>query len=572
MSRSVFSVPAGASFSLPLYSLAVPGGYLLVQFTGPDAASVTLQIVGNVSATTYWDAPPPAQVDALDSADTFLAITLTGTNVAGTLTIINTQAPPPPLSVLQDLVFNVRDYGAVGDGVTDDTAAIQAAVNAAAAVSGTCYLPRGRYVANGTIITPSQNTGFITIAGEGIGSTTLTATVAIPGATSLLTLGMPGIIRDLTIDAGGNLAGASNSNGLFVGNDLASAVWPFAGLYRVRVQNCSSNATWNLVVWMQGSSGLIDTLVLEDVTVAGPSSTASDAMAINSFGTCFVSRMVLTGLYRSPNFYQGNKLIVDGITIETSSTGAVAGVVFDAGVNVAIVRGLTFINGGSNVGAVIANAPLLLASGWDTPEDVWSTVSINQANNTQRAFFSNCRVGAGLVVNNTMDILQVTGGRAVCGAAGAVIAATPGITTGPIHLDGVELAAGAGNDIVVYSYTSASAQVSINGGVAEGIVAIAGGPGTTTAIVRNLTGINPVGALTVTVPASGSPTAALPYDTTFYITAGTSACACAVPDAAGTSQTVATIPSGGFGSVFVPAGSTLTPTYTSAPTWTVQGH
>lgn len=42
-----------------------------------------------------------------------------------------------------DLTFNVRDFGAIGDGVTDDTAAIQAAANAACARKGTLFFPGG---------------------------------------------------------------------------------------------------------------------------------------------------------------------------------------------------------------------------------------------------------------------------------------------------------------------------------------------------------------------------------------------------------------------------------------------
>ena len=42
-------------------------------------------------------------------------------------------------------VYNVREYGAVGDGTTDDTAAIQSAIDAAVAVGGTVYIPPGIY-------------------------------------------------------------------------------------------------------------------------------------------------------------------------------------------------------------------------------------------------------------------------------------------------------------------------------------------------------------------------------------------------------------------------------------------
>ena len=58
--------------------------------------------------------------------------------------------------------FNVEDYGAVHDGVTDDTAAIQAAINAAHdAGGGTVWLPGGVYIIGGAL----QNGITCTVAG-----------------------------------------------------------------------------------------------------------------------------------------------------------------------------------------------------------------------------------------------------------------------------------------------------------------------------------------------------------------------------------------------------------------------
>lgn len=61
-------------------------------------------------------------------------------------------------------VFNVRSatYGAVGNGVADDTAAIQAAMNAAAAVRGTVLIPPGTYV-----VTSVRLAAGITVSGYG---------------------------------------------------------------------------------------------------------------------------------------------------------------------------------------------------------------------------------------------------------------------------------------------------------------------------------------------------------------------------------------------------------------------
>jgi hypothetical protein len=56
---------------------------------------------------------------------------------------------------VSDQVFNVKYYGAIGNGVNDDTAAIQAAINAALAVAttetSTVFLPAGIYIISATL-------------------------------------------------------------------------------------------------------------------------------------------------------------------------------------------------------------------------------------------------------------------------------------------------------------------------------------------------------------------------------------------------------------------------------------
>lgn len=62
------------------------------------------------------------------------------------------------------LYFNVKDYGATGDGVTDDRAAIQACITAADAAHGVVFVPEGRYRCNVLI-----GIGVFTISGEAAG-------------------------------------------------------------------------------------------------------------------------------------------------------------------------------------------------------------------------------------------------------------------------------------------------------------------------------------------------------------------------------------------------------------------
>ena len=71
-------------------------------------------------------------------------------------------------SMIDSTYANAKDFGAVGDGVTDDTSAIQAAIDAVSAKGGgTVFLPDGNYLVSnsGSGISVSLKTQ-VTLQGE----------------------------------------------------------------------------------------------------------------------------------------------------------------------------------------------------------------------------------------------------------------------------------------------------------------------------------------------------------------------------------------------------------------------
>lgn len=75
------------------------------------------------------------------------------------------------------MIFNVQNFGAKGDGITDDTAAIQAAIDAAAAAGGgQVYVPAGTYIVSGGE-EPSDGClmlkSNVHLYGDGMGETTI---------------------------------------------------------------------------------------------------------------------------------------------------------------------------------------------------------------------------------------------------------------------------------------------------------------------------------------------------------------------------------------------------------------
>jgi hypothetical protein len=67
--------------------------------------------------------------------------------------------------------YNVRDYGAVGDGVTDDTSSIQSAIDDAGVLGGIVFVPAGNYLVT-SLVFPSEdsipaNEGYVHLMGVG---------------------------------------------------------------------------------------------------------------------------------------------------------------------------------------------------------------------------------------------------------------------------------------------------------------------------------------------------------------------------------------------------------------------
>jgi hypothetical protein len=136
-STTTTAAPTTATTAAPTTSTTVAAA------TTTTAAPTTTTL----APTTTTTVPPTTTTTVRPTTTTTVAPTTTTTAAPSTTTTTarpattTTTAAPAPAGT-----YNVANYGAKGDGVTDDAAAIQAAVNAASAAGGgTVYLPAGTY-------------------------------------------------------------------------------------------------------------------------------------------------------------------------------------------------------------------------------------------------------------------------------------------------------------------------------------------------------------------------------------------------------------------------------------------
>jgi hypothetical protein len=194
-------------------------------------------------------------------------------------------------SKLQDVV-SVRDFGAVGDGSTDDTAAIQASLDAWVANEGSLIFPQGNYIiTQPLVVTFSTNrTGRTLISGYGA---TIDATSVTGDALTFTITGAQTLVRNLVIEglqinadqavdqAAFVLQGPGAADSYFYNNVLRDlTIAGFTGIkllgnvFESSVENCNikcpintSNAGYPIFLSSSGGSGPSGNGIISSITL-----------------------------------------------------------------------------------------------------------------------------------------------------------------------------------------------------------------------------------------------------------------------------------------------------------------
>jgi hypothetical protein len=479
-----------------------------------------------------------------------------------------------------ELVFDVKDYGAKGDGSTDDTSSINSAIAAANSASGgTVFFPVGTYIVSSPLTTLGGN---VAVAGVGGNSSAIKLASGWSGTTVFNLTNNYNLIEKLYFIGGPNSTTASS-------NPAANMIELTAAQY-CTIQDINSQYVNGYIVEAVGSAsrgvqGLYITNIRGNKNGYG-------IHTLGNTGSTFAVQAMITNIYMQQVSIGDVILIEDSYDVQISQINtAITGGASSNASNLRIHGACasifaTNLDVGSFPTQPAGTPAITIESGANgTPENVHIYNGIVQV----------CSVGflvsAGTHIYITDFKIQSMSTHGITITSGSSIQVSKCIFSlnGQTAGTNYEINCQSNSSPIWFSQNdfntpkgTSSGQVSAVGqhgsfsNGAEWIDNNFGGTGFTASTIFATTpkyafrnrNYNPFGSQTVTVPSSGSATSGAPYDRYFTITASASgSCTIVVSNGA-----TVTVPASGLVTLFVPPGATVTPTYTNTPTWTVYGN
>lgn len=268
---------------LPVY-LAVPARAIIKSAAGATLFDVTRIDGDRAELVALSNATFPG-ASTVDAALTALSASLGGTN--GNFLAPGSGATARGLqAVIADLAFDVKNYGAIGNGIADDTVACQAAINAAlAAGGGSVLFPPGKYLISSAFaatysVSVASSLRLVGTGGPN-GSTIIQSSVT---ANFLTATNTPGGTIYLFIESL-NLSHSTSSSGTCI---AATAV-------NVYLLNVFAQAAYETVASLATGGGVVSTLTATNCLLQSRTAASAAALSDASGGVRLANCTVASG-------------------------------------------------------------------------------------------------------------------------------------------------------------------------------------------------------------------------------------------------------------------------------------